>query len=91
MFYCGVKFNFIFFNDLENLNFIVGGIVICFVLNKIIEEIVFEICKCSKKVLFLIIDGRFNIGGDFIFDVMLLCDSCDFEIYIIGVIDSVDE
>lgn len=76
---------------LENLNFIAGGTATRLALNKTIEEIVPETRKRSKKALFLITDGRSNTGGDPTFDAMLLRDSCDFEIYTIGVTDSVDE
>ncbi|XP_078357588.1 complement C2-like [Oculina patagonica] len=76
---------------LENLNFIAGGTATRLALNKTIEEIVPETRKRSKKALFLITDGRSNIGGDPTSDAMILRDSCDFEIYAIGVTDSVDE
>lgn len=76
---------------LENLDYEVGGIVISYVFNKIIEEIELEICNLSKKVLFFIIDGWLNVGGDFFYEVIILCEILDFEIYVIGVIDSVDE
>lgn len=73
------------------MNFIAGGTATRLALNKTIEEIVPETRKRSKKALFLITDGRSNTGGDPTFDAMLLRDSCDFEIYTIGVTDSVDE
>lgn len=76
---------------LENLNFIAGGTATSYALNKTIEEIVPETRNTSKKALFLITDGRSNIGGDPALDAMILRDSCDFEIYAIGVTDSVDE
>ena len=60
-------------------------------LNKTIEEIVPETRNNSKKALFLITDGRSNIGGDPVADAMILRDSEDFEIYAIGVTNSVDE
>lgn len=89
--HCGFKPNIVSHNDLENLNFIAGGTATRLALNKTIEEIVPETRERSKKALFLITDGRSNIGGDPAFDAMLLRDSCDFEIYAIGVTDSVDE
>lgn len=89
--YEGVKPNFVFLDDLENLNFIAGGTATRLALNKTIEEIVPETRELSKKALFLITDGRSNIGGDPASDAMILRDSCDFEIYTIGVTDSVDE
>ena len=85
------KGNFNFINDVENLNFIAGGTATRLALNRTIEKIVPETRKRSKKALFLITDGRSNIGGDPTSDAMILRDSCDFEIYTIGVTDSVDE
>jgi len=76
---------------LENLNFIAGGTATSLALNRTIEEIVPETRNNSKKALFLITDGRSNIGGDPTPDAMILRDSCDFEIYAIGVTNSVDE
>ena len=82
---------FIFLTVLENLGFIAGGTATRLALNKTIEEVVPETRKNSKKALFLITDGRSNIGGDPTSDAMILRDSCDFEIYAIGVTNSVDE
>ncbi|CAH3017095.1 unnamed protein product [Porites evermanni] len=76
---------------LENLDFIAGGTATSIALNKTIEEIVPETRNNSKKALFLITDGRSNIGGDPVADAMILRDSEDFEIYAIGVTNSVDE
>lgn len=76
---------------LENLNYIAGGTATSYALNKTINEIVPETRNTSKKALFLITDGRSNIGDDPALDAMLLRDSCDFEIYAIGVTNSVDE
>ena len=83
--------NYAFLNCLENLNFIAGGTATSLALNRTIEEIVPETRNNSKKALFLITDGRSNIGGDPTPDAMILRDSCDFEIYAIGVTNSVDE
>lgn len=73
------------------MNFIAGGTATRLALNKTIEEIVPETRNRSKKALFLITDGQSNIGGDPTSDAMILRVSCDFEIYAIGVTDSVDE
>lgn len=80
-----------FLDCLENLNYIAGGTATSYALNKTINEIVPETRNTSKKALFLITDGRSNIGDDPALDAMLLRDSCDFEIYAIGVTNSVDE
>ena len=75
----------------ENLNFISGGTATSLALNKTIEEIVPEARNNSKKALFLITDGRSNTGGDPTQDAIILRDVCKFEIYAIGVSNSVDE
>ena len=79
------------FHSPEKLDYIAGGTATSLALNKTIEEIVPETRNNSKKALFLITDGRSNDGGDPRLDAMILRDSCDFEIYAIGVTNSVDE
>lgn len=76
---------------LDNLDFIAGGTATRLALNKTIEEIVPEARKDSKRALFLITDGRSNIGGDPSADASILRDFQKFEIYAIGVTDSVNE
>ena len=73
------------------MDFIAGGTATSIALNKTIEEIVPETRNNSKKALFLITDGRSNIGGDPSREASLLRVSCKFEIYAIGVTNSVDE
>lgn len=68
-----------------------GGTATSYALNKTIEEIQPETRNTSKKALFLITDGQSNMGGDPSLEAMILRDSCDFEIYAIGVTDDVDE
>ena len=75
----------------DNLDFIAGGTATRLALNKTIEEIVPEARKDSKRALFLITDGRSNIGGDPSADAAILRDFQKFEIYAIGVTDSVNE
>lgn len=76
---------------LENLDYEAGGTATSYALNKTIEEIEPETRNSSKKALFLITDGRSNVGGDPSYEAIILRETLDFEIYAIGVTDSVDE
>ena len=56
-----------------------------------LRDVVPETRNNSKKALFLITDGKSNAGGDPEEDARFLRDTYEFEIFAIGVSDSVNK
>ena len=77
----------------ENLPFQAGGTATDKALGLTLHEVCPETRNDSRKALFLITDGRSNSGSHPRGNALLLrnSDECDFEIYAIGVTDSVDK
>nr|BAH22727.1 complement factor B precursor [Nematostella vectensis] len=76
---------------LENLQFQGGGTATKLALQAVIDTVTPELRNNSKKALFLITDGKSNKGGSPDRPAKVLRAGFNFEIFAIGVSDSVDK